>query len=72
MATRKKKPPEPIQKKFIFVSEAVYINQYVVHANSQEEAFAIWSTIKDNEEEGDLTMVQQLMREEVLDVKEAN
>jgi hypothetical protein len=74
MASRKPrvKKPEPIIKKFIMVSQAVYLNQYVVHANSQEEAEAIWMTIKDNEEEGDMICVQQLMDEQVIDCKEAN
>lgn len=82
MATRKKKEPEappkrrvkkePIIKKFIFISQALYLNQYVVHANSAEEAAALWNTIKDSEEEGDMICVQQLMEEEIIDVKEAN
>jgi hypothetical protein len=54
------------------VSQAVYLNQYVVHANSMEEAEAIWNTIKDSEEEGDMICVQQLMDEQVIDCKEAN
>jgi hypothetical protein len=72
LATRRKKTPQPIVKKFIMVSQAVYLNQYVVHANSMEEAEAIWNTIKDSEEEGDMICVQQLMDEQVIDCKEAN
>jgi hypothetical protein len=72
MAISRKRKSSPVVKKFIMVSQAVYLNQYVVHANSMEEAEAIWNTIKDSEEEGDMICVQQLMEEQILDVKEAN
>lgn len=71
-AKRRVKRSEPVVKKWIFVSRAVYLNQYVVYADTLEDAQALWSDLKDNEEEGDLVMCQQLMQEEVIDVKEAH
>lgn len=69
---RQPKKPEPVVKKFIFVSQAVYLNQYVVYADTLEDAQALWSDLKDHEEEGDMICVQQLMKEEIIEVKEAH
>lgn len=63
---------EPALKKFIFVSRAVYLQQYVVNAYSMEDANALFCNIKDNEEERDLVMLQQLMSEELVDIKETH
>jgi len=71
-ASKRRTKREPIIKKFIMVSQATYLNQYVVYADSLEEAHTLWMTIKDNEEEGDMVCLQQLMDETVIDCKEAN
>jgi hypothetical protein len=72
VASRKPRVKKPEPGRFIFVTQAMYLNQYVVRANSQEEAEVLFNMIKDSEEEGDLICVQQLMDEQIIDVKEAN
>lgn len=73
MAPRKKKEvetPAPLPK-FIITTEATYINNYVIQARTMEEAAEFFQMVREQEREGDVTCLQQLMGEEVLQVKEA-
>lgn len=68
---RKKKAELP---KFIFTTQAVYVNNYVIQAKNQEEAEALFATVLESIEEGDpvqISVLGQLMQEEILQVKEA-
>jgi hypothetical protein len=67
MASRKKKVELP---KFIIVTEATYINSYVIQAKSLEDAHAIYETMKDNMEEHTMPRVQQCMQEDIVDMQE--